>query len=624
MSDQSYAVNSIMAYVGADDAVVGLQSGAVALAKWDSNELYFFNEGNAADDGIRKFALDVPGNELLQHNMAQLSLTAGTFVSSDSGGAAALTVNQYIAFINDPANSSILTIVYGPTLTHTADFGIKSSDTSASGTTRILNPWSFVQLRYGTADFLIAGSARQVGEICAIPVSAFNTNAVIGNLDEVSVNGVLLGPGITGSGGTLGTAFAVGLPFAYGSGPSAAAIGLYIVGIGGTGSVDVDGIRKGTLTKIGTITPANVDAAWTRFDSVAGIAYDQTDGHPIICVSGDAGGAITARYVVKLHKTTAVVVWKVAVNAAPPTGDTHFARSRIQNQRLMYAGSGGVLYTIDTNAGTATNQTISGLVLTGPQISDDVTNSLIMYGDFAPGATPDFLGTYMGAGGHHTLSNMWFRFWFATTQPAEGTGGNQGGLAYSKIRAWTYTLDQHTFYVLDLTDEGTFLYDVSTQQWTKFITAGFGQWNVQVGCMWGKRVVGGDLSTTDVWEVVATARTDNGTDIAHVATGGLQTRLRDKVDVAAVRVSASVGQLGNSTSAPVKLRFSDDNARSWSPYYTVTLLSGDYGAEIAYRALGSFAAPGRVFELSDTGGPVSIYGADAEGEELDRGNNPAR
>lgn len=185
--------------------------------------------------------------------------------------------------------------------------------------------------------------------------------------------------------------------------------------------------------------------------------------------------------------------------------------------------------------------------------------------------------------------------------------------APKRARCWSFVLDGHTFYVLDLAAEGTFLFDTVTQQWCHFSTAGFDkQWNFANGTMWGNRIVGGDLINDYVWEMDPTATLDNGfRDIEHVVTGGISTRSRTSIGCDSVRVSASFGQLDEVNGTTMTLRFSDDQEQTWSPYFTVSLIEDDVDSEIAYRSLGSFMAPGRIFELSDVGGLIRIDGADA-------------
>lgn len=184
----------------------------------------------------------------------------------------------------------------------------------------------------------------------------------------------------------------------------------------------------------------------------------------------------------------------------------------------------------------------------------------------------------------------------------------------NRSRAWTFTLDGHKFYVLDLAEEGTFLYDQITNQWCNFSTQGFEPaWNMINGTMWGQnRIVAADRLSDDIWELDPTAVLDEEwRDIAHIVTGGLSTRSRTYVACDAVRVTASIGILDEVNGSQMLLRFSDDQEQTWSDYFTVDLIVDDFDGEIAYRSLGSFMAPGRIFELSDSGGLIRIDGADA-------------
>lgn len=191
-------------------------------------------------------------------------------------------------------------------------------------------------------------------------------------------------------------------------------------------------------------------------------------------------------------------------------------------------------------------------------------------------------------------------------------------IAYDRQRAWSFVLDGHTFYALDLGEEGTFLYDTATEEWCQFKTEGFVQWDMLNGTMWADKVVAGDFVTGVVRELVQTAALDNDAlAITRIATGGLLSRDRDKVNCAAVRVTATVGALTNEAGTDFTLRFSDDNGNNWVGPFTVALPALTFDTEIAFRSLGSFAAPGRIFELTDVGGPLSIDGADAEIPEMD-------
>lgn len=191
--------------------------------------------------------------------------------------------------------------------------------------------------------------------------------------------------------------------------------------------------------------------------------------------------------------------------------------------------------------------------------------------------------------------------------------------AEARTRAWTYTLDGHTFYVLDLGEEGTFAYDVTTSQWAQFQTSGYAGWNIRAGTMWGEdnRIVGGDTLYHTVWELDPDTFLDDGfRAIEHIVTGGVMTRSRIYHAVEALRVAGSLGYFTSGSDATIMLRYSDDNGQTW---VTAEILPVEEGVplEAAWRSLGSFMAPGRVFEVSDVGGMFRIDGADVYIENFD-------
>lgn len=189
----------------------------------------------------------------------------------------------------------------------------------------------------------------------------------------------------------------------------------------------------------------------------------------------------------------------------------------------------------------------------------------------------------------------------------------------SRSRCWTFTLDGHIFYVLDLGPEGTYLYDKTTKQWCKWYGDGQPGWNMKNGTMWGtNRIIGGDAVTDQVWELDPSAVLDEGwRDIPHVVTGGLATRNRVYHSVEAFRVSASAGQLDEVNGTTMTLQYSDDQGQTWSKEFTITLEVADFSQEIAWRSLGSFNAPGRIFQITDIGGLIRIDGANADIDNFD-------
>lgn len=579
-----------MAYVGIDSGVVGY-SGLTVLPDWTGTKVYFLQTSALLGDGIRQFDIDPNGDETLKRTAADIGVSG---INTGSGGAASLSYNgETLVFISETGNSCRMALVQASDLTLLTQFGTAGSSAGASTASRLLSPHMIAPY---DGEFVLA-CAGALGEFDALPEPALTPNVNAGNADEKKAFGLLLGRG--GAGET----FAIALPFSNGTlggGTNDDPIGVYSITSGGVG-------------KIGTFSPADIDATWTNIVTARGCAYDVSDGNIIIAVQ-TSDAVSTTKYLAKLDTGDASVVWVRAVNAITPYSWS-LTHSRV-NGTYHYLGSSATVYHIDTTDGSATTETFTGIAVTGVQVSDSTTNSIILYGNFAPGGSPpDYLGTYMTTGGHTTLTSQWMRIWFATMGGGENPqDSQQGGLALSDQRAWYFTLDGHDFYVLDLKAEGTWVYDQTTGEWAQFVTSGSGRWDALNGTMWKTRVVAGSLETEDVREISATALDDNDSDvdIAHLATGGLQTRSRDKVPVDAVRLTGSVGDLGNTSGSTMRLRFSDDNGRTWSAYFDVTLSQADYSGEIAWRSLGSFAAPGRVFEFSDNGGPRRIDGVDVE------------
>jgi hypothetical protein len=201
----------------------------------------------------------------------------------------------------------------------------------------------------------------------------------------------------------------------------------------------------------------------------------------------------------------------------------------------------------------------------------------------------------------------------ATSQVVVLVGVKSGVADPARSSAWTFVLDGHQFYVLNLGGQGTFVYDQGTGQWAKFTSQGFdGQWNFINGTMWGDRIVGADILTDYVWEMNPLATVDEGwREIYHAVTGGLTLRSRVFKSCDAVRIASSIGQLDEVNGSVLLLSYSDDQEQTWVGPFAVDLIPDDFTGEIAYRSLGSFAAPGRIFLVEDMGGLLRIDGADA-------------
>lgn len=196
------------------------------------------------------------------------------------------------------------------------------------------------------------------------------------------------------------------------------------------------------------------------------------------------------------------------------------------------------------------------------------------------------------------------------TQSAVLVAYYEGQPAVSRQAAWTFVMDGHRFYVLPLGPEGDWAYDTTTQEWSQLQSQGFNGLNFTHGVMWGLRVMGGDSLYTYLYELDPTQALDEEwRQIQRMVTGGIPSRARSAIGVSNFTLTASVGD-DNSISQPISLAFSDDNGFSWSEEFDIPLTDASTQT-LLWTALGSFSAPGRVFRITDTAGPVRLDGADA-------------
>lgn len=190
------------------------------------------------------------------------------------------------------------------------------------------------------------------------------------------------------------------------------------------------------------------------------------------------------------------------------------------------------------------------------------------------------------------------------------------------VRAWTYALDGHTFYVLTLGEQGTFVYDESTGQWAQWQTNGLNTWNMEIGTVWQGRIIAADQSNPVIWELDPTSFIDDDfKPQTRVVTGGLSMRNRAFIPNYAFRITASLGLPEVPLTAPateptVLLETSDDQGNSYQSHGSLEITTGDAVQELAWLSLGTMQPPMRIFRLTDIGAVARIDGGDSEvGEE---------
>jgi hypothetical protein len=186
------------------------------------------------------------------------------------------------------------------------------------------------------------------------------------------------------------------------------------------------------------------------------------------------------------------------------------------------------------------------------------------------------------------------------------------------IRAWTFTLDGHDFYVLRLGNEETLVFDLQTQQWFKWGSGESSLWSAYTGINWfggnnfssvyGSNVlVGSDINGSVFFLDPLKDEDDSSTDgrsprtFVRRVTAQLPMRGYDQMSMYEVQLLGSVGQLTTVDNTGINLSYSDDRGRSYIDAGTVDVPDGEYDVRAHWQSLGSFGAPGRIIRIEDTG-----------------------
>lgn len=195
-----------------------------------------------------------------------------------------------------------------------------------------------------------------------------------------------------------------------------------------------------------------------------------------------------------------------------------------------------------------------------------------------------------------------------------------------RSRAWAFDFDGHVFYVLDLGDKGALVYDVATQQWSKFETKGYmGHWDFKNGYQWraANLTVGGSIVGGGMRQIDPTTHLDEGwRPVDYEARGVLLGSGADYHRQYALRLVGATGQNVDDVSPVLRMQFSDDQGVTWSPEHKVAL-KADTRQRIEFRSLGAFTTPGRIFRLYDEGGIKFLAFVEAEIGGEDGGNTPS-
>lgn len=204
----------------------------------------------------------------------------------------------------------------------------------------------------------------------------------------------------------------------------------------------------------------------------------------------------------------------------------------------------------------------------------------------------------------------------------------RGRIENRRLRAWTFSLDGHDFYVLRLGERATIVCDLTTGQWSDWTDHDRDCWRAQVGMNWlgmgvetfdkgyDTNIVCGDDTYSRLFIIEPTQGFDEPpfdsrepVPFQRIVRGGITQRMRQTATCNAVYVTLALG-IPAASGASITLRTSDDLGKTWADHGAITVNANEWDQEVSWRSLGLVRAPGRMFELSDNGATVRIAGMD--------------
>lgn len=186
------------------------------------------------------------------------------------------------------------------------------------------------------------------------------------------------------------------------------------------------------------------------------------------------------------------------------------------------------------------------------------------------------------------------------------------------VRAWTFTLDGHDFYVLRLGNDETLIFDLTTEQWHVWGSGIENIWSVYSGINW----VGGNRFAGQFGTNILVGSDSNGSlyfldpdlDLDSSAVTGrdpvpfrrrvtaqLPVRGYDNFSLYEVQLIGSIGDITEASLTEITLLYSDDGGRNYVSAGTIEVPEDAYEARAHWLSLGSFRSPGRLLRIQDEG-----------------------
>ena len=205
----------------------------------------------------------------------------------------------------------------------------------------------------------------------------------------------------------------------------------------------------------------------------------------------------------------------------------------------------------------------------------------------------------------------------------------RGRVAEPVVRAWTYSMDGHDFYVLRLGDTQSFVYDMYSEQWVDWTSTDRTNWRASRGINWsggvnlstlyGSDVVVGDDTWGLLWfldplqgydDNVDTDRPEQRVYFERIAMGQVAVSGRTVVPCYVAHLTANQGEPVY-PGAGVTLYTSDNGGITFDDHGTIEITTDEYSyPQLSWYSLGQIRAPGRLFKIIDDGAVARIDSLD--------------
>lgn len=158
------------------------------------------------------------------------------------------------------------------------------------------------------------------------------------------------------------------------------------------------------------------------------------------------------------------------------------------------------------------------------------------------------------------------------------------------VSAWTFGLDGHEFYVLNIDGQGTFVFDALTNAWCEFSSGFTAGWRAHVGYQEGGDVFAGAKDAGIVWRLDPETATDDGVAFLRLCTATVPILGKPPRND-----SLSLG-VGSNADCNVRVRWKDGQD-DYPEYYEDLYTRAPLDVVSLYR-LGQPDQPFRSFEVS--------------------------